>query len=312
MGRIIAFGETLLDIVHDGKQVLGTFPGGSILNSAVSIARCGLPVELMTETSADGPGMIIREFLEDNGIDLTFSCQYKEGKTALAFALLDEAGNARYTFYKDYPIKRYNIGLPELTKENILMFGSLSALDGKLLHVLQPLINRAREAGAILYYDPNLRQDSFKNYKDPRALLKFNLFSSHIIKGSDEDFNYIFKTRDITHVWDLIQPSICSLLIMTRGGNKLHVMFKGRFFTVDIPNIQPVSTVGAGDAFNAGLIAALVKMGVKRDDLARITLKQLDYLLNTGIAFATDVCTKKGNYVSETSGEAFRNSAIPS
>ncbi len=311
MDRIIAFGETLLDIVHDGEHVLGTFPGGSILNSAVSIARCGIAVELMTETSLDGPGMIINKFLVDNGIGLTYSCQYKEGKTALAFAFLDEEGNARYTFYKEYPKRRYTIGLPELTKNNILMFGSLSALDGKLLHILQPLINRAREAGAILYYDPNLRQDSFKNYKDPRTLLKFNLFSSHIIKGSDEDFDYIFKTRDIAHVWDMIQPSICSLLIMTRGGNKLHVMFKGRFIALDVPDIQPVSTVGAGDAFNAGLIAAMVKMGVKRDDLAKLTEKQLDYMLKTGITFATDVCTKKGNYLSEASGEAFRNSPIP-
>lgn len=304
--KVIAFGETLLDIVHSGKSVLGTFPGGSILNSTVSLARCGIPVQLMTETSKDGPGLLIRQFLLENNIDLSYACEYSEGKTALAFALLDGEGKANYTFYKDYPKNRYTIGLPELDKDTLLLFGSLSALDGKLMHVMQPIVNRAREAGSILYYDPNLRQDSFKNYKDPMSLLKFNLFSSHIIKGSDEDFEYIYKTSDITKVWDHIQPSVCRLLIITRGANNVHVLYKGHFFTVKVPDIKVVSSVGAGDAFTAGLIAAMAKMGIRRDDLNKLSDNQMEFMLENGISFATDVCTNKGNYIGNDIAEKFR------
>ncbi len=304
--KVIAFGETLLDIVHSGKSVLGTFPGGSILNSTVSLARCGIPVQLMTETSKDGPGLLIRQFLLENNIDLSYACEYSEGKTALAFALLDGEGKANYTFYKDYPKNRYTIGLPELDKDTLLLFGSLSALDGKLMHVMQPIVNRAREAGSILYYDPNLRQDSFKNYKDPMSLLKFNLFSSHIIKGSDEDFEYLYKTSDITKVWDHIQPSVCRLLIITRGANNMHVLYKGHFFTFKVPDIKVVSSVGAGDAFTAGLIAAMAKMGIRRDDLNKLSDNQMEFMLENGINFATDVCTNKGNYIGNDIAEKFR------
>jgi fructokinase len=304
--KVVAFGETLLDIVHSGENVLGTFPGGSILNTCVSMARCGIPVQLMTETANDGPGQLIRDFLNKNNIDLSYACEYNQGKTALAFALLDKDGKANYTFYKDYPKERYAISLPQPDKDTLLLFGSLSALDGKLLHVLQPIVNRSREAGSILYYDPNLRQDSFKNYKDPMSLMRFNLFSAHIIKGSDEDFQYIFKTSDILTIWELIQPSVCRLLIITRGRNNLHVMYKGNFFTVKVPDIEVVSTVGAGDAFNAGVIVALTKLGIRRDDLNKITEKNMQFILESGIRFASDVCQCKSNYISIESGEALR------
>ncbi len=310
MKKIIAFGETLLDIVHDGKAVLGTFPGGSVLNSAVSMARCGLPVKLMTETSSDGPGKIIREFLQENNVDLSEACQYNTGKTAIAFAMLDSRGKANYTFYKDYPKVRYPISLPDMDSESLLLYGSFSALDRDLQHVLHPLINRAREAGSILYYDPNLRQGCFSGLKDPMSIINFNFFSAHIIRGSDEDFEYLFNTTDITKIWDMIQPSVCRLLILTRGSNNLHVIYKGRFFTVKVSDIKTVSTVGAGDAFNAGVIAAINKLDLHRDDLIKLEPKQLEFILQTGIRFASEVCACKSNYLSYESGESFRKSVV--
>ncbi len=310
MKNIIAFGETLLDIVHDGKAVLGTFPGGSILNAAVSMARCGLPVRLMTEISEDGPGKLIKDFLIENEIDFGYACQYTHGKTAIAFAMLDGDGKANYTFYKDYPKERYTTGLPEMDKDSLFVYGSFSALDGALLHVLQPLINRAREAGSILYYDPNLRRNSFNHFKDPMSLMRFNLFSAHIIRGSDEDFMYLFETDDITRIWEMIQPSVCRLLIVTRGASNLHVVYKGRFFTVHVPDMEVVSTIGAGDAFNAGVIAAVNKLDLHRNDLNKLTEKQLHFILDSGIRFATEVCGCKSNYISIESGIAFRKTAL--
>lgn len=311
MKRIIAFGEALLDIVHDGKSVLGTFPGGSMLNASVSMARSGLPVKLMTEIAEDGPGKIIKDFLIENEIDFGYACQYNEGKTAIAFAMLDGEGKANYTFYKDYPKERYTAGLPEMDKDSLFVYGSFSALDGDLVHVLQPLISQAREAGSILYYDPNLRKKSFNQFKDPMSLMRFNLFSAHIIRGSDEDFMFVFGTDDITRIWEMIQPSVCRLLILTRGANNLHVVYKGRFFTMQVPDLEVVSTIGAGDAFNAGVIAAVNKLDLQRKDLNKLTEKQLHFILGNGIHFASEVCACKSNYISKESGIAFRNTPLP-
>jgi fructokinase len=307
MLKIIAFGETLLDIVHNGKAVLGAFPGGSILNTAVSIARCGLPVKLLTEISEDGPGKLIKGFIAENGIDFGYACEYETGKTAIAFAMLDEAGVANYTFYKDYPNNRFSVGLPEMDVDSLFVYGSFSALDGALVHVMHSLINSARDSGSILYYDPNLRKNSFSHFNDPMSLMRFNLFSAHIIRGSDEDFRYIFNTDDIGTIWEMIQPSVCRLLIVTRGSSNLHVLCKGRFSTVHVPELDVVSTIGAGDAFNAGVIAALSKMGLRRNDLNNLSETQLLFILGNGISFATEVCGSHSNYIAVETGLTFQN-----
>ena len=95
---IYTLGETVLDILFkDGKPVSAT-PGGSMLNTAVSLGRMGVPVSFISEYAADTTGSIIKDFLNENGVDTSFVSNHLDGKTSLALAFLDEKNNAAYSF----------------------------------------------------------------------------------------------------------------------------------------------------------------------------------------------------------------------
>jgi sugar/nucleoside kinase (ribokinase family) len=91
-------------------------PGGSMLNTAVSLGRCGLEVEMITELGQDKIGQTVLEFLAENGVSTSFIQPADGFKTPIALAFLDEKGNAAYSFYIKYPENRLNLPWPEAKK----------------------------------------------------------------------------------------------------------------------------------------------------------------------------------------------------
>jgi len=90
MRKIYAIGESLVDIIFSNGEPKTAKAGGSMLNSAVSLGRIGLPVSLITEYGDDDPGALIDSFLRKNGVGTDLVYRFKNGKTALALAFLDE------------------------------------------------------------------------------------------------------------------------------------------------------------------------------------------------------------------------------
>jgi len=93
----------VLDIIFKNNQPQAAKAGGAMLNSCVSLGRIGLPVFFISEYAGDNVGKIIDSFLIDNGVGTTYVDHFKEGKTKLALAFLNERNDASYTFYQDYP-----------------------------------------------------------------------------------------------------------------------------------------------------------------------------------------------------------------
>ena len=103
MPHIYAIGETIYDIIFKNDEPLTAKAGGAMLNTAVSLGRLGLTIHLVSEYATDRAGDIINGFLHDNGVDTSLIYRYKDGKTALSLAFLNDAGEAKYSFYKIYP-----------------------------------------------------------------------------------------------------------------------------------------------------------------------------------------------------------------
>src|SRR5512139_1052351 len=120
MRKIFGIGETVLDIIFKNGQPQAAKAGGSVLNSAVSMGRMNLPVSFISEYGNDQAGMLIDDFLRENGVDTSHVHRFSDGSTALALAFLDEKNDARYDFYKDYPQNRLNIVFPEIHKDDIV------------------------------------------------------------------------------------------------------------------------------------------------------------------------------------------------
>jgi fructokinase len=298
MRTIYAIGETLLDIIFKTGQPQAAKPGGAMLNSTVSLGRIGLPVNLISEYADDDVGHIIDKFLNENGVGTAFVDHYKDGKTALAIAVLNEKNDASYTFYKDYPIQRLEMGFPPIRKDDIILCGSIYAITSEIRKKFRDFVGSSKEKGAIVIYDPNFRRAHASELEELRPLIIENMQMACLVRGSDEDFDNIFGTGTPDKAWEVVSK-YCNCMVYTANAEGVHVRTTGFSGKFPVRKIVPVSTIGAGDNFNAGMIAAVYRNNVSRDDLERMGEEKWSKIVATGVDFASNVCMSYDNYISK-------------
>lgn len=296
--NIYTIGETLFDIIFKNGQPQAGKAGGAMLNSSVSLGRIGLPVHLISEYGDDDIGRIIDDFLKGNGVSTIFTDHFKEGNTALAIATLNEKNDANYTFYKNYPSKRFEMEFPVINKDDIILCGSIYAITREIRQKFVSFVRRAAASGGIVLYDPNFRKAHASELDELRPLIVENIQMASIIRGSDEDFQNIFGASSPDSAWDVVRK-YCGCMVYTASSEGVFVRtmnFSGSF---PVKKIKPLSTIGAGDNFNAGMIAAIYKNGITRDQLAVMGEDLWLKVISSGVDFASDVCMSYENYISE-------------
>lgn len=306
MRKIYAIGETLFDIIFRDSQPLAAKPGGAMLNSTVSLGRIGLPVSLITEFGVDDIGKIINQFLKNNGVDTSYADHFRDGKTALAIAMLDEKNDANYTFYKNYPLRRLEMEFPAVNSDDIILFGSIYAITVDIRRRFTEFISKAVNRGAITVYDPNFRKPHLPDLEKLRPLIMENMTMATMVRASDEDMKNIFGTEDPDKAY-AVTGNLCSILVYTSSTGGVYVRtpsFKGFF---PVRKINPVSTIGAGDNFNAGMIAAMYNYGIARGEIDKIGQEKWSLIVSAGIGFATDVCMSYDNYISNDFAQKFKS-----
>jgi fructokinase len=300
MRNIYTIGETVYDIIFKNHQPVSAKPGGAMLNTAVSLGRLDLPVSLISEMGEDQVGDEIMVFLQRNGVDCRSIYRFSEGKTAIALAFLDELENANYSFYKLYPHHRLNIPLPVPEPGDIVLFGSFFALTPDVRKPLMEFINRAKQNNAFIIYDPNFRPPHFKELPQVKSLLDENIALASMVRGSDDDFEMIFGTDVPAEAYRIIREKGCNILICTRSGKAVDFISGSLTFSTDVPQITALSTIGAGDSFNAGLIygifnnpEVLSSDPASHEGFWRKTIA-------TAVSFGSHVCEHYDNYISQS------------
>ncbi len=299
MRKIFGIGETILDIIFQNNQPYKAVPGGSVFNGLITLGRMGLPVTFISELGNDRVGDIIRDFMQDSHLTTEFVDCFPNGKSPLSLAFLDEDKNAHYIFYKDYPAQRLEVPLPAIEPDDIFIFGSYYSLNPALRPRMVEFLQYARERKAILYYDPNFR----KAHAHEAILLKptvlENLEFADIVRGSDEDFQNLFGKTDTREVYQDHVKLYCDRLLSTRGANGVDLCTRQFTCHFDAPRIHSVSTIGAGDNFNAGILYGLLKYDIRRDDLPDIDMETWGKIVRHGMDLAAEVCQSYDNYVSK-------------
>lgn len=297
MRKIYGIGETVLDIIFKDNQPQAAKAGGSVLNSVVSMGRMKLPVSFISEYGLDDVGKLIDKFLKENGVDSSSVHRFRDGSTALALAFLDEKNDAHYTFYKDFPQKRLNIEFPDIIKDDIIQCGSFYAIWPEIREKFKKFILGAKEKGALILYDPNFRKGHLSELNILKPLIIENMQMASLLRGSDEDFKNIFGADTPDEAWDIVKK-YCKCLVYTANVEGVYVRtntFSGKF---PVQKITPVSTIGAGDNFNAGMLTAIYRNNFKREQLEYLGEKEWSKIISSGVAFATHVCLSYENYIS--------------
>ena len=297
MRKIYGIGETVFDIIFKNEQPQAAKAGGAMLNSTVSLGRIGLPVSFISEYAGDNVGRIIDSFLIENGVSTAYVDHFKEGKTKLALAFLNEKNDASYTFYQDYPEKRLNIQFPELSKDDIILCGSIYAITTEIRIKFLELIKKAKANNAIVIYDPNFRPTHSSDLEKLMPMIIENMKSAKLIRGSNEDFKNIFGANNADEAWDVVKK-YCNCLVYTANSEGVYVRtisYKGKF---GVKAIKPLSTIGAGDNFNAGMMASIYLNKITSDQLDRMGEENWSKVITMGVDFATNVCLSYENYIS--------------
>lgn len=305
MQRIYTVGESLLDIIFKGKEPQTAKPGGSAFNASVSLGRLGAPVHFISEMGKDRVGNLIRDFLQENGVGCGYISRYTPGQTAIALAFLDDKSDAEYQFYKDYPAQRLAVEFPEFQKDDLLLFGSFYALNPGIRHRVRELLEKARRAGAIVVYDPNFRSSHLPERDSLIPLIKENLGFSTLLRASDEDLYNIFESGNADQAWEKVSAH-ADALVYTASSRGVDLRTHGLSFHMDVEAIEPLSTIGAGDTFNAGLLYGIWKNSYKREQIRDLDRMQWEELLSRAIQFSRAVCLSYDNYLPPGFAEQFK------
>ena len=306
MRKVIGIGETIMDIIFKNGKPTAAVPGGSVFNGIISLGRLGINVSLISETGNDRVGDQIIEFLEDNGVEHSGVIQYHNGRSAISLAWLNDKNDAEYMFYKDYPSARLDVNWPEINPDDVVMMGSYFVLNPVLREKVKDFLNYARSKGALIYYDLNFRSshkhEAIKIYAD----MLENLEYADIVRGSVEDLENLFGSSDPMKIYKREIEFYCKNFICTDASGDIILQTPSVKNNFKVEEIETVSTIGAGDNFNAGVIYGIIKYGVMRDELAMLNESQWNNIIRCGIDLASDVCKSFNNSISKEFAQNYK------
>ncbi len=302
MRKVFGFGETVLDIIFKDGQPVAAKPGGSVLNAFVSMGRLGWNPRFISEYARDDVGALIDSYLAENGVNTRYVNRFADGKSALALAFLDSDNNARYSFYKDFPEQRLQDLPLDLDAGDIILFGSIYASTSEVRDSLLRLLEIGKKRGSLIVYDPNFRKAHLHELEELKPRIIENIACADIVRGSDEDFRLIFGLDDPAEVARLIDTG-SRLLLYTQNAAEVQIFYKSSRLKIPAEKIDPVSTIGAGDNFNAGILHFLLKNGITRQNFKEIGNNEILMMARIGVQFASHVCRHYDNYISREFAE---------
>lgn len=249
--RILVIGEALVDVVERPDGTHSAHVGGSPANVAVGLGRLGRHVDLMTWIGNDDFGDLIVRRLNESSVSLVKGSRHS-GSTSTALAILDDQGAAAYTF--DIA---WDLGPAEAAPEPIVVhMGSIACvLEPGATRVMEELDRMATLA--TITYDPNIRPELMGDREDARTHIESVVGKSDIVKVSIEDLAWLYPTResrDVAAEWLTHGPAVVFVTLGSEGSFGVAARSYAEFRA---PVVTVVDTVGAGDAFMAGIIDAM-------------------------------------------------------
>jgi fructokinase len=272
---VCVIGEALIDLVlaAPAVDVSGTdgylaHPGGSPYNVAIGLARLGQRCRLLARLSADAFGRQLRAHAEANRVDLSLAVDAGEPST-LAVVSLDAQRNATYDFYRTGTAD-WQWTAAELARvpddAGWLHTGSLASWTEPGADVIEARLTELAPS-CLISYDPNIRPALMGDRDAAVARIERLVALSDVVKVSAEDLAWLYPGTGLAAALAEWRDRGPSLVVVTDGGRGAQLLTAGGE-PVSVPAVPVpiVDTVGAGDAFMAGLINALVRDQVLRPD----------------------------------------------
>ena len=267
MPDVLCLGEMLIDFVPDRSGVtLGEAErflkaaGGAPANVAVGVARLGVRSGFIGKVGDDPFGHWLAGILEDASVSVDQLRFDEAARTALAFVSLTADGDRDFLFFRhpsaDQLHRPDEIDLDAVRRSSILHHGSISLIQEPSRSATLAAVDAAREAGRTVSYDPNLRLPLWSSPDAAREGILSFWNRAHLIKISDDELEFLTGSRELEAARSLVHPEL-RLLTVTLGAGGVAWFAGDRSGRVDGFEVAVADTTGAGDAFVAGLLAAV-------------------------------------------------------
>jgi len=298
---ILCCGEALIDMIptatKQGPDGFVPHSGGAVFNTAIALGRLGAQTGMLSGISADMFGRQLIDGLEASHVD-TSRVIPSDRPTTLAFVQLTD-GHATYDFYDENSAGRMLVpdDMPILTDEvSALFFGGISLACEPCADAYAALLLREADQHVIMM-DPNIRPGFINGIPRYRTRLTSMIAKADIIKVSDEDLNWILP--DVTDQQAQIAAVLDngpSLVVLTRGGKgATGFVANGTEVSVPAQKVVAVDTVGAGDTFNAGILAKLSQLGLLgKSEVKNLDATTLETVLQYGAKVASITVSRSG------------------
>ncbi|MEY9967824.1 fructokinase [Streptacidiphilus sp. MAP12-16] len=256
----LVIGEALTDILAGPSGPRRCRPGGSPANVALGLARLDHPVQLATRVGRDGLGQELQSHLRGSGVLLTEG-SVVDAPTSSATACLDRRGVATYDFDISWDLPPAVVEVARSGATGHLHTGSIAATLAPGADQVLAAVDAARGRSTVSY-DPNLRPALLGSPDEERPRIEHLVSASDVVKASQEDLEWLYPDRDIRRMAFRWARSGPSLVVLTLGAGGAQAWWRqGRYDLPAMP-VEVNDTVGAGDAFMAGLISGLLRAGM--------------------------------------------------
>lgn len=297
---VVALGELLIDFTENGESTQGNpifeaNPGGAPCNVLAMLSKLGHKTAFIGKVGNDFFGEQLKRAITEVGIDSGYLLKDDEVHTTLALVHTYPDGDRDFSFYRDpgadMMLTENEISEVVIKDSRIFHFGTLSMTHEGVRAATKKAVRFAREAGALISFDPNLRPPLWKSMNEAREQLLYGLERCHILKISDNEIQWLTGKKDYTEGVEWINERYqIPLILVSMGKQGSRAYYKGRMVEAT-PFLQEntIETTGAGDTFCGCVLHYICEKGL--EDLSDEDLKQMLTFAN---AAASLVTTRKG------------------
>lgn len=302
---LIAIGEALIDFIPNKSgcefyEVTGFSPavGGAPANVCGAFSKLGGKSKIITQLGNDPFGDKIEKYLSESGIDTSCVCRTDKANTALAFVSLAADGNRTFSFYRkpsaDMLFDEEQVEQSWFNDVFALHFCSVSIGDFPMRDAHIKAVNYAKENGAVISFDPNLRFQLWDDAEKLKKAVNHFLPMADIVKISDEELEFITGESDVEKALPMLFDLGIKLVIYTCGSSGAYAFTKNAHAFSPSAKVKAVDTTGAGDGFIGSFLWKLQNKGVTNDGIDKLSETDLKEMLDFSNKFCAISVQSKG------------------
>ena len=297
---VVALGELLIDFTENGisgqgNPVYEANPGGAPCNVLSMLNRLGHQTAFLGKVGNDIFGRQLRSTVESAGINVEGLLTDEDVRTTLAFVETKPDGDRDFSFYRnpgaDMMLREEEVRDDIIADAKIFHFGTLSMTNEPVRSATKHAIAVAKENGALISFDPNIREPLWKDMEEAKEQTAYGLSVCDILKISDNEIQWFSGKEDYTEGIRMLQQTYqIPLILLSMGRDGSRAYYKNMI--VEVPAFlqkNTIETTGAGDTFGACCLHYILQYG-----LMELTEQQLKDMLTFANAAASIITTRKG------------------